>query len=558
VLSVNSHALSPEQIEIFVDDKKVESHDDLVLLLRSTEKACGSVEAQMYASDPSSMKPIPAAAITAGSAQPRARKRAPPEPMHLPRFKTPFIPQETADGELYVRVYEGKEGNALVVLFSAPGELDTNCPVEIRIHSSCSNSDILETLDCDCHEQLLLARRRLKESGGVLIHLFQEGRSAGLFSKYMGMAAMHEKNLSTYAAYASMSLEPDSRTYDLAAIILDDLGVSSVVLLTNNPAKVNALTQKGFRVMRQPLFGRVTPKNFPYLFSKFSEGGHQLGEVFLTKDQRFFCQNTVAQRRFKRVWIFDADDTLWEDNLLYENFIRLFIDHLAKCTPEISRDVVRALIDRIEMETVKSIGYGPHGFESSLRKCWTLLSQEHNGQLTEPVELFESIVPTLSSVPKEVPRASLDTLASIRARGDGLILASHGPLQIQMGKICRSGLSRIFDALAVSPVKDEDTFNWIISSFSTPTSEFIVVGNDLEADIRPAVNLGLTAVHYRNPNNWQVANRTQLDQRLYTTINHLPQVLNIFSPVCNATKPSPALGVEIGEEPPTGTLGDLT
>jgi 3,4-dihydroxy 2-butanone 4-phosphate synthase/GTP cyclohydrolase II len=132
------------------------------------------------------------------------------------------------------------------------GDPADGCPV--RVHSRCVYGEIFESTNCDCLWQLQESRRIIRKHGsGVLVYLDQEGRGAGLLAKAKGHQLSQEKDLDTFASYAALGFEPDSRLYDDAAALLTQLGLREVKLLTNNPAKVAALLGADIKVDQQLL-----------------------------------------------------------------------------------------------------------------------------------------------------------------------------------------------------------------------------------------------------------------------------------------------------------------
>jgi len=118
-----------------------------------------------------------------------------------------------------------------------------------RVHSECWTSEVLGSLKCDCREQLDAALERVAAEGtGVIVYLRQEGRGIGLGNKVRAYA-LQNGGADTVEANLALGFEADERTYDLAAAILDDLGVKSVRLMTNNPLKVAGLKSAGVVVV---------------------------------------------------------------------------------------------------------------------------------------------------------------------------------------------------------------------------------------------------------------------------------------------------------------------
>jgi 3,4-dihydroxy 2-butanone 4-phosphate synthase/GTP cyclohydrolase II len=169
---------------------------------------------------------------------------------------------------------DGAEHLALVLgdLTEADGE-----DVLTRVHSECLTGDVLGSQRCDCGTQLETAMAKIAERGrGVVLYLRgHEGRGIGLLSKLQAYE-LQDNGADTVDANLKLGLPVDAREYSVAAQLLDDLGVRSVQLLTNNPSKVDALAQHGFGVTRIPLPTQATPHNHRYLATKRDRLGHQL------------------------------------------------------------------------------------------------------------------------------------------------------------------------------------------------------------------------------------------------------------------------------------------
>jgi GTP cyclohydrolase II len=150
-------------------------------------------------------------------------------------------------------------------------------PALCRVHSECFTGDLLGSLRCDCGPQLQAALSLMGEAGhGVLLYLAHEGRGIGLINKLRAYR-LQDCGLDTVDANQHLGFEPDERSYRAAAVMLRHLGIRSVRLLTNNPAKVEALERDGVRVVER-LPHATTPNrhNVGYLTTKASRSGHLL------------------------------------------------------------------------------------------------------------------------------------------------------------------------------------------------------------------------------------------------------------------------------------------
>ncbi|WP_180901692.1 GTP cyclohydrolase II RibA [Martelella soudanensis] len=177
-------------------------------------------------------------------------------------------------GDAQFAVFRGglaqKDQIAIIV-----GEPDLSRPVSVRIHSSCLTGDLCGSLKCDCGDQLRNGLANLRAAGGgVLIYLDQEGRGTGIGSKMRAYGYQHQ-GLDTIDADAELGLEPDHRRYEAAVAILRLLGISSVVLHTNNPTKIAAINAAGITVAgRVPTHGKITEENLNYLRTKALRADH--------------------------------------------------------------------------------------------------------------------------------------------------------------------------------------------------------------------------------------------------------------------------------------------
>jgi 3,4-dihydroxy 2-butanone 4-phosphate synthase/GTP cyclohydrolase II len=157
------------------------------------------------------------------------------------------------------------------------GDLDTEEPVLVRVHSECLTGDVFGSLRCDCGDQIGMAMESIaKEGRGVFLYMRQEGRGIGFHNKIKAYA-LQDKGLDTVEANLSLGFPSDLRDYGIGAQILADLGLHDIKLLTNNPRKVIGLEGYGLKVVEKvPIIITPNPYNRNYLVTKQKKMGHRL------------------------------------------------------------------------------------------------------------------------------------------------------------------------------------------------------------------------------------------------------------------------------------------
>jgi len=157
------------------------------------------------------------------------------------------------------------------------GDISTEEPVLVRVHSECITGDVFGSLRCDCGEQIALAMQSIAQQGrGVFLYMRQEGRGIGFHNKILAYA-LQDKGLDTVEANLSLGFAPDLRDYGIGAQILVELGLHGIRLLTNNPKKVIGLEGYGLKVVETiPIITSPNPHNIHYLETKQKKLGHLL------------------------------------------------------------------------------------------------------------------------------------------------------------------------------------------------------------------------------------------------------------------------------------------
>jgi len=187
-------------------------------------------------------------------------------PQTLPKATLP-----TRHGDFETYVFPGE--HVALVFGDVAGREDTL----VRVHSECMTSEVFGSLKCDCKEQLESAMAAIAHAGaGAVLYLRQEGRGIGLANKIRAYA-LQSRGHDTVDANRLLGLPDDARRYDVARDMLEHLGIASVRLMTNNPAKIQGLRALGVRVGgRVPVIVPPNPHSARYLEAKRLRMEHEL------------------------------------------------------------------------------------------------------------------------------------------------------------------------------------------------------------------------------------------------------------------------------------------
>jgi GTP cyclohydrolase II len=172
------------------------------------------------------------------------------------------------------------------------GDIGDGENVPVRIHSECLTSEVLGSLKCDCRDQLDFALRYMAEADrGVVLYMRQEGRGIGLGNKIRAYS-LQELGFDTVQANHQLGFPDDLRRYDIAAEMLNILGIKSIRLLTNNPRKIRAMQEQGITVTeRIPVEMPPTPVNEFYLKTKARKSGHLLNFTSAVLERTLVAEN---------------------------------------------------------------------------------------------------------------------------------------------------------------------------------------------------------------------------------------------------------------------------
>jgi putative hydrolase of the HAD superfamily len=221
----------------------------------------------------------------------------------------------------------------------------------------------------------------------------------------------------------------------------------------------------------------------------------------------------ASRRPANQTLLIDADDTLWENNIYFEQAITSFISYLDHRvhTPE----EVRGHLNRVEHDTILSHGYGLHSFRRSLITCFEQLTDV---PLTpEKHRRIESFAQSIADHEIELLPNVAPTLADLATR-HRLIMVTKGDPEEQARKLQRSGLAPHFTAVEVLPEKHHDAYRSLAAHHACEACNTWMIGNSPRSDINPALAAGLNAIFIPHDFTWvlehEVVNQPSDDQRL--------------------------------------------
>jgi putative hydrolase of the HAD superfamily len=202
--------------------------------------------------------------------------------------------------------------------------------------------------------------------------------------------------------------------------------------------------------------------------------------------------------------LIDADDTLWENNIYFEQAIADFmrmLDH-----QEMSLQEVRLFLNQIERETILERGYGSHSFAHSLVKTFERLAQQP--VTPELHEFIWGFAHRVSTSALELIAGVPETLDYLSRRKHRLLLMTKGNLTEQAGKVERSGLKEYFAAVEIVAEKNPATYKDVVNKYRLEAETTWMVGNSPRSDINPALAAGINAVFVPHDNTWVLEHET--------------------------------------------------
>lgn len=195
--------------------------------------------------------------------------------------------------------------------------------------------------------------------------------------------------------------------------------------------------------------------------------------------------------------IIDADDTLWENNIYFEQAFERFVEFLNHST--LTADEIREVLDEIELANMKTHGYGSLNFGRNMTLCYERLSERRACE--EDLRTVMSFAEEIVEQPVEVIEGVPETLEYLAVRHD-LTLFTKGHPEEQKLKIDRSGLGIYFGHTAIVKEKDEAAYRRLAAERGMEAGRAWMIGNSPKSDINPALEAGLNAVYVPHERTW--------------------------------------------------------
>ena len=184
----------------------------------------------------------------------------------------------TQFGEFRMMAFSEDDKNWMPHMALIAKDTDLEKPTNVRIHSECITGEVFHSKKCECGEQLDSAMKYMQENGGIILYLRQEGRNIGIINKLKAYA-LQEKGLDTVQANLQLGLPADNRDFSVAIDMLEQIGVKSVNLMTNNPEKIKFIKDSNIAYnSRIPLQIKSNEASASYLKTKRDYFGHLLDD----------------------------------------------------------------------------------------------------------------------------------------------------------------------------------------------------------------------------------------------------------------------------------------
>jgi putative hydrolase of the HAD superfamily len=228
----------------------------------------------------------------------------------------------------------------------------------------------------------------------------------------------------------------------------------------------------------------------------------------------------------KPTLIVDADDTLWENNIYYEQCIAAFVELMV--AQGFGQEEAERTLDTVERERIPQ-AYAPEEFGRSLLIAYRRLCQSHDRPVEDEVS---AAVWEIGQAVIEYPIVLLDGVAETLARLSGpcrLLLLTKGDRENQESKLARSGLGHLFDGVHIVPEKDAEVIRGLLAHYGLEPEQTWMVGNSPRSDINPALEAGIGAIYVPHPNTWQLEHEEIAEPEQVIVLNGFGELAALFA-----------------------------
>ncbi len=228
----------------------------------------------------------------------------------------------------------------------------------------------------------------------------------------------------------------------------------------------------------------------------------------------------------KPTLIIDADDTLWENNIYYEQCIAAFAELMI--AQGFGREEAEHTVETVERERIPQVGYAPEEFACTLVISYQRLCESHNRPIEDEVS---DAVREIGQAVIEYPIVLLDGVAETLARLSGhchLLLLTKGDREAQESKLARSGLGHLFDGVHVVPEKEAEVIRGLLARYGLRLEQTWMVGNSPRSDINPALEAGVGAIYVPHPNTWKLEHDEIAEPERVIVLNSFRELAALF------------------------------
>ena len=221
--------------------------------------------------------------------------------------------------------------------------------------------------------------------------------------------------------------------------------------------------------------------------------------------------------------IFDADDTLWENNIYFESAFTQFCEYLKHSS--MTSEQVRSVLDDIEVANAKIHGYGSKNFARNLAACFEHLAERDISP--RDLETVKQFAYAILQQPIELIEGVAETIEALSARHE-LTVFTKGDAEEQRLKIDRSGLAKHFVHAAIVKEKNETAYRQLAEERGFAPERTWMIGNSPKSDINPALAAGLNAIFVPHPNTWRLEHEEVPEHPRLLRVGNLRELQVIF------------------------------